>query len=63
MPIQKLVTIKVAATQLSTTPRTVHRLVREGKLASVRLSERILRIPQASIDALTQEAPPCPVTP
>ncbi|MEW1930550.1 helix-turn-helix domain-containing protein [Rhodococcus sp. NPDC079359] len=55
MPDQKLVTIKSAATQLSTTPRTVHRLIREGKLASVRLSERILRIPQASIDALAEE--------
>uniref|UniRef100_UPI001595179E helix-turn-helix domain-containing protein n=1 Tax=unclassified Rhodococcus (in: high G+C Gram-positive bacteria) TaxID=192944 RepID=UPI001595179E len=63
MPVQKLVTIKSAATQLSTTPRTVHRLIREGKLTSVRLSERILRIPQASIDTLAQEAPPCPATP
>lgn len=56
---RKWVTLDDAAEQLLVSPRTVRRLIAEGKLPgyTVRGSRKLLRIDQADLDALMIRIP------
>jgi excisionase family DNA binding protein len=47
-----LLTPKEVAERLRVSPRTVYSWIEDGRLASVRLSERVTRVPQDAVDAL-----------
>jgi excisionase family DNA binding protein len=60
-----LLTPREVAERLRVSPRTVYSWIQSGRLASVRLSERVTRVPQDAVDALVvgalvarEEAPP-----
>lgn len=46
-----LLTPKQVAAKLSVSPRTVYLWIEEGRLPSVRLSERVTRVPAEAVDA------------
>jgi excisionase family DNA binding protein len=46
-----LLTVPEVATELGVSTRHVYRLIAEGRLPAVRLSERRLRVPRAALDA------------
>jgi excisionase family DNA binding protein len=48
----KIYRINVAATKLGVSRNTIYRLVKSGKLALVKIGERVSGITTASIDAL-----------
>ena len=50
---QRLLKVADVARQLSVAPITVRRLIRTGRLQSVRLSCRAIRIHQKDVDAIT----------
>jgi excisionase family DNA binding protein len=47
-----LLTPKEVAERLRVSPRTVYSWIEGGRLASVRLSERVTRVPEEAVDAL-----------
>ncbi len=51
---QALLTVPEVAAQLGMNPRHVYRLIDEGRLPAVRLSERRLRVPRAALEAWLQ---------
>ncbi len=48
----EFVTPAQAAKALGVTPRTIHLWIRAGRLAAVRVSERVTRIPRAELDRM-----------
>ena len=52
----QLLTPKQVASRLSVSPRTVYGWIAEGRLASVRLSERVTRVPEDAVDAMVRTA-------
>jgi excisionase family DNA binding protein len=48
----ELVNLKEAAAILRSTPRTVNKLIAEGKLPASRISDRVVRIRKADVEAL-----------
>jgi excisionase family DNA binding protein len=52
----QLLTPKQVAARLSVSPRTVYAWIAEGRLVTVRLSERVTRVPEEAVDALVREA-------
>ena len=52
----QLLTPKEVASRLSVSPRTVYGWIAEGRLASVRLSERVTRVPEDAVDAMVRTA-------
>lgn len=48
----ELLTPKEVAARLSVSPRTVYSWLEEGRLPSVKLSERITRVPEDAVEAL-----------
>jgi excisionase family DNA binding protein len=51
-----LLTPKQVAERLAVSPRTVYLWIEEGRLPSVRLSERVTRVPADAVDALVASA-------
>jgi len=52
----QLLTPKEVASRLSVSPRTVYGWIAEGRLASVRLSERVTRVPEDAVEAMVRTA-------
>lgn len=52
------VRIRVAAQMLDCSPATVYELVRAGRLPSIQLGNRGLRVPVSSVQALLAESTP-----
>ena len=48
---EKLLTVYTVADRLKVSPSTIYRLIDEGKLKAVRLSERNVRVPESSLTA------------
>ena len=53
----KLYRISDVATQCAVSVRQVHRWIASGRLETVRLGTRCIRVPQASVQALIAAAP------
>jgi excisionase family DNA binding protein len=51
-----LLTPRQVAERLAVSPRTVYLWIEEGRLPSVRLSERVTRVPEEAVDALVASA-------
>ncbi len=51
-----LLTPKEVAVRLRVSPRTVYSWIETGRLSSVRLSERVTRVPQEAVEALMRDA-------
>lgn len=51
-----LLTPRQVAARLNVSPRTIYVWLEEGRLPSVRFSERVTRIPEDAVDALVEEA-------
>lgn len=51
-----LLTPREVAERLHVSPRTVYSWIESGRLASVRLSERVTRVPEESVEALVSAA-------
>lgn len=47
----KLLTIKEAAKRMRVCPVTVHRIIQQGKLPVVRITEKIFRVESADVDS------------
>lgn len=58
----QLLTPREVAARLSVSPRTVYSWIAEGRLASVRLSERVTRVPEDAVEAMVRAALIPPMT-
>jgi len=57
MAHRELISINSAAERRDCSPRTIRRLIADGKLNGYRVSKRLLRVDAAELDAMLREIP------